>query len=760
MRKFRYVALAGLLIPQLYFFHASTRVSKHSAFSTETQGVVLVNAADENTKLNEVLNINQANIFLNSTNANKNIELLNSRLRTYLLQPFSQNISTQPINSRIPAITRFNNADFSLFKFADDNNITTVSYSADQNSLNFFSPSEVIAVNNQPVKLPPQLLGTLPDINLNDLVGVNKLTIAPGNMFNPAFQLKYLNNFTASRLQLSENNLLDSTKSSFESDNNAQPPGDCSQALPGNPDIAVGTSNDATDGATALKISAANHFGCTERTFPVTLQPGRRYLFSFDFKNLEGNKAGYYFKLRDTKNQGYSNFEMLETSRHDWSSFSTVIDTDSLLQNKVSADVDYRTPKPQLPDDIFRGSETGRPLEDIKFLDVYFYAPSDGTSKITNLYDHLQLREYTDALIPPIKFNTLIKNGSSLLVADKLRLASKVNTVEYTPDNNNLLADKNASFENGLWQREAADCSDQEPGKPDLALKLSQRATHGTNSAQISSRNHNACIYKSFQVKLSPGKQYKLSLDYRNLAGQKARYFYDLRGQAKQSARTRNLETKDNNWHTAEEIIDPGSEIVETLDVYLYAPSDGSMPVTNEYDNIRLQEWAPKDLSSYYLRADQPVNSLSDIKTDFKPVNKWKSQVALRGLSDSVLMLYPQKYSGGLAVYPNKFISKPQLINGWFYETWFRQSVAKEAHFQINNYSNAWWIDVKELCRVQNICHKNPDGTFDLSLIVEHKNNQLMYASLLVTFIIMSGLFIVLPIVKSIINKRYAKWYL
>jgi len=86
----------------------------------------------------------------------------------------------------------------------------------------------------------------------------------------------------------------------------------------------------------------------------------------------------------------------------------------------------------------------------------------------------------------------------------------------------------------------------------------------------------------------------------------------------------------------------------------------------------------------------------------------------------------------------NKFISKnfdgsirnDNLWNGWFGETFFKNTIPEETHYKINNYGNAWWVDVDKICKnskdnkSKNICIKNNDGSYDIELVIEHTFNR------------------------------------
>lgn len=73
-----------------------------------------------------------------------------------------------------------------------------------------------------------------------------------------------------------------------------------------------------------------------------------------------------------------------------------------------------------------------------------------------------------------------------------------------------------------------------------------------------------------------------------------------------------------------------------------------------------------------------------------------------------------------------KYISSP--IDLQFLETFSEfwqlhaggEVISSDTHTLINGYANNWLIDPKEICQIQiNVCHQNPDGSYDLDLSLE-----------------------------------------
>jgi D-arabinose 1-dehydrogenase-like Zn-dependent alcohol dehydrogenase len=67
------------------------------------------------------------------------------------------------------------------------------------------------------------------------------------------------------------------------------------------------------------------------------------------------------------------------------------------------------------------------------------------------------------------------------------------------------------------------------------------------------------------------------------------------------------------------------------------------------------------------------------------------------------------------------------------WETWGKASIPESLHYQINNYGNAWWIDVDTLCKKQNLCTQNKDGTYEISLVIENSYDRYLAIALAIS---------------------------
>jgi hypothetical protein len=382
---------------------------------------------------------------------------------------------------------------------------------------------------------------------------------------------------------------------------------DCSNEMEGTPQLRMYLSDDATEGNKSLELGSKNHSSCTFKNFSIKLSKNKVYEYSFDYKNVKGETVQYYYNLIGKEKQsGF--FETIDIKKNNsWNHFRTIIE----------------------------------PQEDAESIDLVFYAFSDGAEEIINRFDNVKLVE---SELDSSKIEIL----NNIVIQENIKL-EKNNKIEYINPNKDSLV-INASFEQGLWQNKITDCSQDAEGEPQMSMNLSDDATEGNKSLELGSKNHNACTFILFPAKLNKNKIYKYSFDYKNVKGKTVQYYYNLKGKEKQSDFIERIDVKiNNNWNHFETFIEP-QEDVEYIDLVFYAPSDGIEDVVNRYDNIKLEEWMPKDVFNYYLYSP----AKEQIKTpylEFKKINPTKYRVRVHQAIESFPLVFSESFHNGWKAY-------------------------------------------------------------------------------------------------------------
>ena len=133
-------------------------------------------------------------------------------------------------------------------------------------------------------------------------------------------------------------------------------------------------------------------------------------------------------------------------------------------------------------------------------------------------------------------------------------------------------------------------------------------------------------------------------------------------------------------------------------------------------------------------------------KLEYKQVSPTKYVVNVRGASESFPLIFSENFHSGWKIYvqPNlagpgtgKFIGEENhgttqndnLLGGKFYDIFNREPVLDDKHFIINNFANAWWVDLDELRKSGKI-KLNRAGTYDFSVYVEFEPQKYFYIGL------------------------------
>ncbi len=662
------------------------------------------------TDLQKLKNIgkNPAVITFNKLNEKKDIGSLLPWANNIYIDIFS---NPQDTGSVSKFKNLFNiNQPLELKSHLTEDNYLKIFYDQKDRRVNFILVGEDLKINKELIKLNDLTIFTIENIEPKSILKIGNMVIDLISYQNDSFlTLDFLLKNNILTYTADNNNLLASENYSFEKGLWGQAASDCSAYLPGDPDLSMSLKSDATNGKTSLELASKNHFACSLKTFPLKMENNKLYKLSFDYKNVTGGKVQYYYNLRNDLEEKQDKFGSFEAGDNNWHTFETLID-------------------PQ--------------IEKINNFDLYFYAPSDGSSNIVNLYDNVKLESFSltrEETLPAINF------PENYSLSNWVKLTADENTFAYPSLAKNLIENFNYSFEAGLWNNQVADCSDYLAGNHDLSMSLKSDATNGKTSLELASKNHFACSLKTFPLKMENNKLYKLSFDYKNVTGGKVQYYYNLRNDLEEKQdKFGSFEAGDNNWHTFETLIDPQIEKINNFDLYFYAPSDGSSNIINLYDNVKLAELAPKGIYSYYLYARTDSRTDNQMKKiDTKIINTRKNIVVLKEINNPVFLVYPKKYDSHWNAYlfPKNYSAGAGSKKPGFLANFFLKTIDQKYHFQVNNYSNGWLIDPKRLCAKENRCQKVDDNTYDIYLIIEHEFNKFINFSLISILTVMAFLF-------------------
>lgn len=330
----------------------------------------------------------------------------------------------------------------------------------------------------------------------------------------------------------------------------------------------------------------------------------------------------------------------------------------------------------------------------------------------------------------------------------------------------------NPSFEDGMWQKEVQDCYNYDK---DPLIKMSLNNTEKTDSnfsLQLEATRHTACTNTKFEVK--PGKKYLLTFDYQSPNNSKSNFQLQFIGNDKTYFKDY-LYYDNTDWQKYKKFIyTPTSTNMMAL--YLYAASpDRRTNIINRYDNFSLVE-IPDLSDAYYLVSEPKEKLVEPREIGFEIVNPTKKLVHIKGATTSFFLGMSESYHPQWQAQFNN-----EKVNG-FWNSWVPfvkpDRIEDEYHYKLNDFLNAWFIDVPKYCGANlpstnlveglisaapnqvGSCVLNSDGTYDIEMVVEFFPQRWFYLGLLIsgtTFLGCLGYlgYVGVQAVRIKIKKRY-----
>ena len=437
----------------------------------------------------------------------------------------------------------------------------------------------------------------------------------------------------------------------------------------------------ANAGQTSLELSAATHTACyLAGTIGVT--QGSNLHVAIDYSINGSSTAGYRFTFNDQNKT-------------------------SVLQPLQSADTSWNTYQRLVS--VPAGATT-------MSIELYGYSNSSAATranKVVNThYDNLVVSALTKEQDLPVQSAVAYEPLAALAVGQhELALPTAQTTSE------NLIP--NPSLESGLWQPQVGDCNNFDE-EPDIAMKQnSAQKTEGTYSLELSASRHTACTGPG-SIDVSQTAQYVLSFDYQTtpgVSGSAYVNFNDVNG----TANTYRLpaSTKKDVWqHYSTVISVPLGASHMNLLVYGH-PGINSQTAHTYYDNFILRK-VPLTADAYYLIQNPTNVAATNKNTDIHLTSSGVSEkgiAALHVTSDFTLKM-SEGYSSGWRLGIKN--SKPNIVDKVFGWT-MTSTVPESQHIKLNDFENGWYINVHQMCVVDNECIKQSDGTYDIDFVAEYK---------------------------------------
>lgn len=191
---------------------------------------------------------------------------------------------------------------------------------------------------------------------------------------------------------------------------------------------------------------------------------------------------------------------------------------------------------------------------------------------------------------------------------------------------------------------------------------------------------------------------------------------------------------------------------------HFYQPN--KIVILNESENVfdNLNDY---QIGTAIFLNSPETNRLGDVdfndqtSLEYKKINQTKYLIKIHQAFGELPIVFSEKFDYNWKVYPSvpslinndskklelNFISKnfqgttqnDNLLNGHFYDTWFKEPIDNNVnHFIVNGYANGWLLDSNKICNQNISCHKNIDGSYDFEIIVEYQLQQFFYIGLFI----------------------------
>ncbi|MDO8492286.1 MAG: hypothetical protein Q7S34_01435 [bacterium] len=449
--------------------------------------------------------------------------------------------------------------------------------------------------------------------------------------------------------------------------------------------IAQRISSEVYSGVNSLELEATRHIACTGLS-SVDVTEGQEYILSFAYQSPNAKQAGYYVGMRGA---------------------TTTVITEKL----PFTDTEWHTHHKRftIPEGVKNLS-----------LNLYSYATDNVTPIIVRYDDVVLKRVAVVRMIDPRREDRFVPTDLGSAETNTLTLADPIHNFK---ENIN-----NGDFSKGFWNKTVGDCNNyDENGKLDMRLVDDER--DGGKSLELEATRHTACTGPKM-MPVTEGTLYLLSFDYQSENAKEAGYYIGWSGATSTTPVNERIPIKDVEWHTfTKQIKVPSGASSASLSVYTYE-KDGKIPIKVRYDNFNFIE-LPDIANRYYLVSDPQTNFVEPQSVSFDLVNPTKKLVHIRGATTPFYLAMSESFhSQWQAQFSNEKVKG--FLHSWV--PWVKPDmISEENHFKLNGFLNGWYFDTQKYCEMENLCTKNPDGSYNVELVLEFFPQRWFYIGLLIS---------------------------
>ena len=118
-------------------------------------------------------------------------------------------------------------------------------------------------------------------------------------------------------------------------------------------------------------------------------------------------------------------------------------------------------------------------------------------------------------------------------------------------------------------------------------------------------------------------------------------------------------------------------------------------------------------------------------------MNPSKKTVNVKGATTSFFLATSESYHPQWRLMFNNEKTKSKIMS--LLPSTPADSIPSNDHFELDGLFNGWYIDVDKLCKEQQLCTLNADGTYDLELVAEFTPQRWFYVGLIISGTTLAG---------------------
>lgn len=283
----------------------------------------------------------------------------------------------------------------------------------------------------------------------------------------------------------------------------------------------------------------------------------------------------------------------------------------------------------------------------------------------------------------------------------------------------------NPSFKEGPWTERVYDCHDFD-NNPEINMQVVNN--NSSSYLELGAQRHIACT-KSSTISVLPSSDYLFSFKYRSSNSDSAGYYIEFNSD-KDLSINRKIQIKDFTWHTYNEVIHtPKNANNLSIMIYSYPDYSKNNLIVTQYTDFHLIQ-IPSITNSFYL-VNNNRKLINPRKISYKIISPTKKLVRINGAYTSFYLGMSEGYHPQWKLELNNY-NTINALNSWipYSKT---DKIPDSDHFKLNDFLNAWYVDLDTFCKKEQKCVRNKDGSYDMEMVIEFWPQRWFYVGVVIS---------------------------